>query len=111
MGALRIVADEFGNPTYAPDVAAALLQLVETGRYGIYHLVNGGQASRFEFAHAILQANGRSHIPLTPIAHTEWPRSVPPPLHAVLINQAAAKLGIALRPWQAALDEYTRTNI
>jgi len=110
MGALRIVADEWGNPTYAPDVAAALLQLVETGRYGIYHLVNDGQASRFEFAQAVLQMNGRGHIPLTPIAHTEWPRPAPPPLHAILINQAASALGITLRPWQAALEEYSKSG-
>jgi len=110
MGALRIVADEMGNPTYAPDVAAALLQLVETGRYGIYHLVNDGQASRFEFAQAVLQLNGRGHIPLTPIAHTEWPRPAPPPLHAILINQAASALGIRLRPWQAALAEYSKSG-
>ncbi len=108
LGALRIVADEVGNPTYAPDVATAIAQLITTERYGIYHLVNSGQTSRFEFAQAVLQATGRGNIPLTPIAHTEWPRPVQPPLHAVLINQAAAALGIELRPWQAAVDEYVK---
>lgn len=108
LGALRIVADEVGNPTYAPDVATAIAQLITTERYGIYHLVNRGQTSRFEFAQAVLQATGRGNIPLTPIAHTEWPRPVQPPLHAVLINQAAAALGIELRPWQAAVDEYVK---
>ena len=106
LGTLRVVADEIGNPTYAPDAAAALVALIATGRYGTYHLINSGQASRFEFAQAILAANGRSHIPLTPISHTEWPRPAPPPLHAVLINQAAAALGITLRPWPAALAAY-----
>ncbi|MDQ3248942.1 MAG: NAD(P)-dependent oxidoreductase, partial [Chloroflexota bacterium] len=106
LGTLRVVADEIGNPTYAPDAAAALVALIATGRYGTYHLINNGQASRFEFAQAILAANGRSHIPLTPISHTEWPRPAPPPLHAVLINQAAAALGITLRPWPAALASY-----
>jgi dTDP-4-dehydrorhamnose reductase len=105
-GELRIVNDEFGNPSYAPDVALALVQLVASGRYGIYHLVNAGYASRFEFAQTVLQANGRGHIPLTPIPHTAWPRPAPPPLHAVLINQAAAALGIELRPWQEAIREY-----
>ena len=108
MGALRVVADEWGNPTYAPDVADALTKLIQTDRYGIYHLVNAGQASRFELAQAVLQASGRGHIPLPPIAHTEWPRTVQPPLHAVLINQAAAALGIVLRPWQAAVEEYVK---
>ncbi len=108
VSALRVVADEVGNPTYAPDVAAALPALIAAERYGIYHLVNAGQASRFEFAQSALQMSGRGHIPLTPIAHTEWPRPAPPPLHAVLVNQAAAALDITLRPWQAALEEYVK---
>jgi dTDP-4-dehydrorhamnose reductase len=109
-GELRIVDDEFGNPSYAPDVALAIMQLVESGRYGIYHLVNTGYASRFDFAQAVLQANGRGHIPLRQIPHTAWPRPASPPLHAVLINQAAAALGIELRPWQEAVQEYVMRN-
>jgi dTDP-4-dehydrorhamnose reductase len=105
-GALRVVEDEIGNPTYAPDVADALLRLIETQRYGIYHLVNQGVASRFALAQAVLQASGRGHIPLTPIPHTAWPRPVTPPLHAVLANQAAAALGLELRPWQEAVRAY-----
>jgi dTDP-4-dehydrorhamnose reductase len=105
-GALNVVADEIGNPTYAPDVAAALLPLLATERYGIYHLVNEGSTSRFGLAQAILQASGRGHIPLTPIPHTAWPRPVQPPLHAVLVNQAAAALGITLPPWQEAVQAY-----
>ncbi|MCX6044940.1 MAG: dTDP-4-dehydrorhamnose reductase [Chloroflexi bacterium] len=110
MGALRVVADEIGNPTYAPDVAEAIAQLIQLEHFGSYHLVNGGQASRFEFAQAVLQANHRSHIPLTPIAHTEWPRPVLPPRHAVLINQAAAAWGIELRPWQEAVAAYAASQ-
>lgn len=106
-GALNVVDDEIGNPTYAPDVADALINLLATGRYGIYHLVNEGSTSRFGLAQAVLQATGRGHIPLTPIPHTAWPRPAQPPLHAVLVNQAAAALGIVLRPWQAAVTAYT----
>ncbi|MCB0105812.1 MAG: dTDP-4-dehydrorhamnose reductase [Caldilineaceae bacterium] len=105
-GALRVVADECGNPCYAPDVAAAIVTLVATGHYGTYHLINEGMTSRFEFAQSILQAMGRSHIPITPIPHTEWVRPADSPLHAVLVNQAAAQLGIRLRPWREALREY-----
>ena len=109
-GTLRVVNDEFGNPTYAPDVAQALAQLVETQQYGRYHLVNSGYASRYEFACTVLQASGRGHIPVTAIAHSEWPRPTQPPLHAVLINHTAASLGIALRPWRAAVDEYVESQ-
>ena len=106
LGALRVVADEFGNPTYAPDAAAAIVQVADIGRSGIYHLTNDGATSRFAFAEAVLQASGRGHIPLTPISAHEWPRPSQPPLHAVLANQTAAALGIRLRPWQEAITDF-----
>jgi dTDP-4-dehydrorhamnose reductase len=109
-GQLRVVADEVGNPSYAPDVAAAIVQLIATDYYGIYHLINDGQASRFDFAQSILQLTNRGHIPLTPIAYADWPRPAASPIHAVLINQAAAALGIRLRPWQEALQAYVVAN-
>jgi dTDP-4-dehydrorhamnose reductase len=108
--ALRVVDDEIGNPTYAPDAAAALAALIETQRYGIYHLVNSGHASRYAWARAVLEATGRGHVPLTPIGLDAWPRPAPPPRHAVLANQAAANLGIVLRPWQEALAEALRVE-
>jgi len=106
-GALRVVADEHGNPSYAPDVAAAIISLLSTEQYGTYHLINDGNSSRFEFAQAVLQSAGREHVPITPISSTEWTRPADSPLHAVLINQAAAQLGIRLRPWREALLAYT----
>ncbi len=108
LGALRVVSDEFGNPTYAPDAAAAIVRLVESGRYGLYHLVNEGWCSRHQFAQQVLAHSGRGAIELTPISHKEWPRSTQPPLHAVLVNQAGAALGIRLRPWEEAVAEYCR---
>jgi dTDP-4-dehydrorhamnose reductase len=110
-GALKVVDEEFGNPTFAPDAAAAILQLVESGRYGIYHLVNEGYTSRFGLAQAVLQASGRGHIPLSPIKLMDWPRPAPPPPHAVLVNQAAAGLGIVLRPWQEAVQAYAEAQM
>lgn len=105
-GQLRVVDDEFGNPTYAPDVAAAIRNLIRTERPGIFHLVNQGRASRYDFARAALALTGRGDAPVTPIPAHEWPRPAPPPPHAVLVNQAAAALGITLRPWEQALAEY-----
>lgn len=106
LGALRVVADECGNPSYGPDVAAAIVALAEVKRFGIYHIVNEGSASRFAFAQSVLQATGRDDVSVTPIAHTEWVRPADSPLHAVLVNQSAAALGIMLRPWQEALQAY-----
>jgi dTDP-4-dehydrorhamnose reductase len=107
-GGLRVAADEFGNPTYAPDAAAAMATLAETNHYGVYHLVNGGFCSRYEFAREIMRVSGQPDVPITPILSAEWPRPSMPPLHAVLANSAAASLGITLRPWQEALAEYAQ---
>ena len=49
-GALKVVDDEFGNPTYAPDLAQALIALLDQqAPPGIYHITNGGSCSRYEF--------------------------------------------------------------
>jgi len=109
-GALRVVTDEVGNPTYVEDLAAAIATLIETHAYGIYHLTNAGAASRFEFAKEILRLSGRAHIPVAPITLTEFQRASTPPPYAPLANTAAAALGIHLRPWQEALADFLDTT-
>ncbi|MDE0071825.1 MAG: dTDP-4-dehydrorhamnose reductase [Caldilineaceae bacterium] len=110
LGALRVVSDEFGNPTYAPDVAAAVARMLENRRFGIYHFVNDGCASRYEWAVELMRLIGRESLPITSIAAHEWPRPTMPPPHAVLINQAGAALGITLRDWREALADYVRAQ-
>ncbi|NOZ50265.1 MAG: dTDP-4-dehydrorhamnose reductase, partial [Chloroflexi bacterium] len=64
-GALRVVDDEFGNPTYAPDLASALLRLLDVEvPPGIYHITNAGVCSRHEWAAEVLQQMGMGHMPL-----------------------------------------------
>ncbi|MYH63704.1 MAG: dTDP-4-dehydrorhamnose reductase [Caldilineaceae bacterium SB0675_bin_29] len=110
-GSLRVVSDEFGNPTYAPDVAVAVAKLIETQRYGIYHLVNDGSASRYDWATELLRLTGRGALQVDPISAREWPRPTTPPPHAVLVNQAGAALGITLRDWRDALRDYVQTEL
>jgi len=103
---LRIVTDEIGNPTYNDDLADAILRLIETRRYGIYHLTNSGYTSRYHFAQYFLERAGYGHLPITPISTREWSRPSRPPTYAALANHAAAAAGIQLRTWQAAVDAY-----
>ncbi len=106
-GALKVVNDEFGNPTYAPDLAEAIYQLIDLkAPAGIYHLTNSGVASRYDVAKEALRLTGRGHIPIEPIPHTAWQRPTNPPLHAILANRAAAGLGVTLRPWPEALTDW-----
>lgn len=110
-GALRVVSDEYGNPTYAPDAAAAVALLIEKQRYGIYHLINGGCASRYDWAVELMRLTERDSLPVDPISAREWPRPTMPPPHAVLVNQAGAALGISLRDWREALREYVQNGL
>jgi len=105
-GSLKVVADEVGNPTYVVDLARAIAALIETHAYGVYHAVNAGAASRYDFAREILRLSGRESIPVEPLALAEFQRASTPPAYAPLANNAAAALGITFRPWQAALAEF-----
>ncbi len=104
---LAVVDDEFATPTYAPDLAQAIARLIESERFGIYHLVNEGACSRYEYAREILRLAGREHVPVRPIRLADFRRDSTPPPRAVLRNYCAAVgLGIRLRPWPEALADW-----
>ena len=108
-GALSVVDDEIGNPTYAPDLADGLIRLAETGAYGTYHLTNAGATSRYDFAAEIMRLSGRAErVKLTPMKLADFRRAAPTPPNTALNNRAAANLGIVLRDWHDALGEYIR---
>jgi dTDP-4-dehydrorhamnose reductase len=107
---LRVVADEVGNPTYAPDLAQAIAQLIQTQTYGIYHLTNTGYCSRFDFAQGILRLSGREGVPIEPIALADYARPSTVPPFTALANTKGAELGIELRPWKEALQAYLAEN-
>jgi dTDP-4-dehydrorhamnose reductase len=103
---LRVVADEIGNPTYAPDLAEAITRLIQTHVYGIYHFTNAGHCSRYDFAKEILRQSGREHIPIHPTTLADYQRASTVPPFAPLANINGAALGIELRPWPEALQAY-----
>ncbi len=103
---LNMVADEIASPTYALDLAAALVKLIQIPAYGIYHLTNAGFCSRYEFASEVLRLIGRGGFPLHPINLKDYERPSRPPLYSPLRNLCAARLGIELRPWDEALRDF-----
>ncbi len=110
LGGLRVVTDEVGNPTYVEDLAEAIVRLIGTHAYGVYHLVNEGAASRYDFAQEILRLSGRESVPLEAITLADFERLSSPPPYAPLDNTAAAALGIRLRPWREALADFLLTT-
>ena len=110
-GALSVVADEVGNPTYALDLAEALAALIKTDAYGVYHLVGTGHCSRYEYVREVLRSNGREQVQIEPVSLTDFQRDSTPPAFSPLANTAAAALGIKLRPWQEAVAEFLLSEI
>ena len=102
---LTVVADEFGSPTSAMDLAPAILEVVRRAQAGTYHLVNEGRASRADWAALVLRGCGREN-PIRPVSQAEFKRLSRPPAWSVLDGGAARELGISLRPWQQALADY-----
>lgn len=103
---LRVVTDEVANPTYNDDLADAIAKLIETQRYGNYHLTNEGACSRYTFARYVLDRAGLDEVPIEPISSREWPRASIPPAYTALTNLAGTMIGIALRPWHDAVDAF-----
>jgi dTDP-4-dehydrorhamnose reductase len=113
---IRVVDDQQGSPTAAPDLAAAILRIAEraTGGEllsGTYHCCNSGTTTWFGFATAIFETaifkTGGSPAPrLVPIATAEMPRPARRPRFSVLdCRRLAAAWGIEMRPWRAALAD------
>jgi len=99
---LRVVADQWGQPTYATDLARGLLALARQPVPGVYHLTNTGRASWYQWACATFRIAGLQPE-VSPIPAAEFPRPCAPPANGVLVNRAAARLGVTLPPWQDGL--------
>ncbi len=100
---LLVVDDELGSPTYAPDLAAAIAQLIRRPVYGVYHLAGAGGCSRFELAREVLRLAGRP-TRVAAITSAEYLRRYPLPARRPADSRlrnfcAATALGIRLRPW------------
>jgi dTDP-4-dehydrorhamnose reductase len=108
---LRVVADQRCTPSYVGDVAAATLQLLQTGATGLFHLTNSGDCSWHQFAAEIFRQSGLQPA-LTAIPSSEYKTPARRPTYSVLARGRCDRLGLQpLRPWQEALAEYLRVRL
>ena len=107
-GAVRGVTDETASPTWTGDLAAAITALIETGRFGLYHLAGEGSCSRQEWAEEVLSLSG-IELPVEAALQADFGLPFRKPADSTLANQRAADLGITLRPWRQALADHMRT--
>ena len=104
---LRVVRDERGSPTLTDDLAAAILSLVECRAEGVYHVVNGGEATRLEFARAILDIAGMKETGIEPIGSDRLGLPAARPGNSVLACERLAALGVTPpRHWWDALEDF-----
>jgi dTDP-4-dehydrorhamnose reductase len=104
---VRVVCDQFGSPTYAPHLAAAIAKLMETGAYGTYHIAGAGAASRFEMTRKLYQLFGIGTV-THPAATAEFPRPAPRPRYSVLTTVQEPQ--ILLPPWEEGLAEFASAS-
>lgn len=105
-GQMRVVDDQRGSPTWARDLAAASLRLVEVGSPGTYHLTNGGECTWFELARAVVEIAAVT-AEVVPITTADYPTPARRPAYSVLANRRWEELGEPpLRPWREAVTEF-----
>ena len=116
---VRVVGDQYGTPTYAPDLAAALLDIVRlnSSAYGVYHFTNEGKISWFDFACEIYRlAKDQKLLPkeivIQRIATEDYPTKTKRPQNSYLSKEKIIKtFDISPRNWEDALNEFMLTII
>jgi len=103
---LKVVGDEILSPTYTLDLATKINQLIRTRQYGLYHIVNHGECSWYEFTCKIFEILGKT-IKIKMVTATEFKSKARRPKYSVLENGNLQKLGMDdIRPWPEALRAY-----
>lgn len=102
---LRVVGDEWGSPTYAPDLAEAIVELLAADAIaGIHHIVNRRSASRADWASFIVARAGL-RVELVNVPLDGWVRPSKPPRWGVLAPTPLPS-GEPMRPWVDAMADY-----
>ncbi len=102
---IDVVNDQLGSPTYAIDLARAIIQLCRKGAKGVVHVTNRGECTWFDFAQAIVSAAGLKTI-IRPTTTEKFPRPAQRPKYSVLSASGLDHYGVGMPDWQDALRRY-----
>lgn len=106
MDTLKVVHDQYGCPTYTPDLARAIAELIESRCYGVYHVTNQGTTTWFELARKIMVGAGL-RATVHPCSTAEFPRIATRPQNSVLDPFPLREtIGYLLPTWEDALKRY-----
>ncbi|MCW3106115.1 MAG: dTDP-4-dehydrorhamnose reductase [Segetibacter sp.] len=106
---ISVINDQFGSPTYAADLAAAIMQIASQEKVagGIYHFSNEGIISWFDFAVAIRDVAGLQ-CNVKPIDTSGYPTPAKRPAYSAMNKEKIKSLGIELKDWKESLQECLR---
>jgi dTDP-4-dehydrorhamnose reductase/dTDP-4-dehydrorhamnose 3,5-epimerase len=103
---LNVINDQIGAPTYTPDLAVLICDMLQTTKYGTYHGVNEGCISWYDFAVAIFEKAG-IEMKVNPIPTSDYPTRAKRPLNSRLSKNKLDQNGFNRLPkWEDALDRY-----
>ena len=106
-GAVKVVDDQIGSPTYTFDLAKLLVDMIETEQYGAYHATNEGICSWYEFAKEIFQEANMKEVTVTPVSSEEFPVKAKRPKNSRMSKEKLVQNGFSLLPsWQDAVKRY-----
>lgn len=107
---IRVVADQFGSPTWSHRLALQVNRLLEAGVEGLYHASAEGYCSRYEQAAFFLEKL-RIGKPLKPCASRDFPALATRPLNSILENRRLKLAGLNfMRPWQEDLAAFVAAH-
>jgi dTDP-4-dehydrorhamnose reductase len=106
---IRVVNDQILTPTFTGDLATAVVQLIRTEAYGLYHISAEGQCSWFEFAREIFRQANLSPD-LKPVSTREFASSVRRPTYSVLSKDKLKGIGIIMPTWESGLSRYLNSR-
>jgi dTDP-4-dehydrorhamnose reductase len=109
---LNVVCDQHGTPTYAAELAQAIVSILDyskktkTFRSGIYHYTNEGITSWFEFTEKIHQLAGITTCTVHPIPTDQYPTKAKRPMYSVLDKTKIKEtFGIEIPDWEKSLEK------
>ena len=108
-GAVKVVDDQIGSPTYTFDLAKLLVDMIETEQYGAYHVTNEGICSWYEFAKEIFQEANMKEVTVIPVSSEEFPVKAKRPKNSRMSKEKLVQNGFSLLPsWQDAVKRYIK---
>ena len=109
-GALSVVNDQIGNPTYTFDLAKLVVDMIQTNKYGIYHATNSGDfISWYDFACEIFKQAKMDDVKVTPVDSSAFPAKATRPKNSRMNQTELDKNGFNRLPaWQDALARYLK---